>query len=536
MSDRARSPIVIDRRKFLLGAGSLAMFAGLRPGRLWAAPKFDAYPFALGVASGDPLPDGFVIWTRLAPKPLEEHAGMPMLAVPVRWEIAEDERFASVVRSGESIARPELGHSVHVEVDGLRPRRPYWYRFHVEGQPPSPAGTARTAPAAGAVVDRLRIGVAGCQHWEGGHFTAFRHLSQEPELDAIFHYGDYIYEGRGNASKFVLDAAGKPIARQHVGQEIYTLDDYRRRHAQYKSDPDLQAAHAAAAFLPTWDDHEIDNNWAGPDDQDGTPPEVFALRRFAAMQAWYENMPVRRSLFPRVDGGLSMHRRLDYGRLLRVHLMDTRQYRTKQRCDATMSRLGRPCRQPDEAGAEQIIGAAQERWLAQGLGGGFGWHLLAQQVMMMPFTYPRNRGAGQLNTDSWSGYPQARQRVVDLVAQRAQGNVVVATGDVHKHHVGVVPRDAHDPTSEALATEFVTTSIASGGDGSDIPDGWENVLSDNPHTRMFSDRRGYQVFDIGRKVWHTDVVAIDRISRPGGTKSVIARFAVENGRPGAEKA
>lgn len=529
--------VVIDRRRFLLGAGGLAMFAGLQPGRLWAAPKFSAYPFALGVASGDPWPDGFVIWTRLAPEPLEEHAGMPMLAVPVRWEVAEDERFARVVGKGESIARPELGHSVHVEVAGLRPGRPYWYRFHVEGQPPSPAGTVRTAPAAGAAVDRLRIGVAGCQHWEGGYFTAFRHLSQEPELDAVFHYGDYIYEHGGNAGKFVLDDAGNPVARRHVGQEIYTLDDYRRRHAQYKSDPDLQAAHAAVAFLPTWDDHEIDNNWAGREDQDGTPSEVFALRRFAAMQAWYENMPVRRALFPRMDGGgLSMHRRIDYGGLLRVHLMDTRQYRTRQRCDPGLLRRGRACRPVDDAGEEQIIGAAQEQWLAQGLDGGFRWHLLAQQVMMMPFTYPKTRAAGRLNTDSWSGYPEARQRVLDLLAQRTQGNVVVATGDVHKHHVGVVPRDPADPASAAVATEFVTTSIASGGDGSDMPDGWDEVLSDNPHTRMFSDRRGYQVFDIGRKTWHTDVVALDRISRPGGRKRVIARFAVEHGRPGAEDA
>ncbi|WP_202843395.1 alkaline phosphatase D family protein [Luteimonas saliphila] len=526
----------LDRRKFLLGASAMALFAGLGPaGRLWASPAFRGDPFALGVASGDPFPGGFVIWTRLAPEPLAGNGGMPMVAVPVLWEVAEDDRFDRIVRRGEAIARPELGHSVHVEVDGLRPRRPYWYRFHVASQATSPVGTVRTAPQAGAAVDRLRIGVAGCQHWEGGYFTAYRYLSEEPELDAVFHYGDYIYEGAGKPGKSVVDAAGNRIARQHAGDEIYTLDDYRRRYAQYKTDPDLQAAHAAAAFLSTWDDHEIDNNWASANDQDGVPPEVFALRRHVAMQAWYENMPVRRAQFPRTDG-LTMHRRLDYGSLLRVHLMDTRQYRTRQRCDASLLAKMRPCRPQDEPGEEQVIGQAQERWLTQGLEGDFGWNLLAQQVMMMPYTYPGSRAAGPLNTDSWSGYPQARQRLVDLIAQRRLGNVVVATGDVHKHHAGVIPSNTQDLLSTPVATEYVTTSIASGGDGDDIPETWENVLAENPHTALLNNRRGYQLFDIDRERWRTDVVAVDRVSAAGGRKRIVARLATEQGRPGVERA
>jgi alkaline phosphatase D len=527
-------PIPLDRRKFLLGAGSLVLFAGLQPGRLWAAPEFCGYPFALGVASGEPAADGFVIWTRLAPRPLEENGGMPMLGVAVQWDVAEDPGFRRIVRKGEAIARPELGHSVHVEVDGLKPSRPYWYRFSAEGQPPSPVGRARTTPAIGEKPKQLRIGVAGCQHYEAGLYTAYRHLSQEPELDAVFHYGDYIYEGRGKDDKFVIDAAGNRMARQHVGDEIYTLNDYRRRYAQYKSDPDLQTAHAAAAFLMTWDDHEFDNNWAGENDQDGAPPEVFALRRAVAMQAWYENMPVRRAQFPTAQG-IRMFRRIDYGRLLRVHLMDTRQYRSKQRCDPSM--IGRkPCRPLDEQGPEQIIGDAQEAWLGEGLKEDFGWHLLAQHVMMMPYRYPENRAAGAINTDSWSGYPQARERVVDLIERRAKGNVIVATGDVHKHHAGVIPRDPNDLTSKPVAAEFVATSIASGGDGSDMPKGWENVLAENPHNVLFNDRRGYQVFDIGRDEWKTSVIAVDRITEAGGKKSVVAKLAVERGKPEIEKA
>ncbi len=523
----------LNRRKFLLGASAMAIFTGLGPiGALSAAPRFVRDPFALGVASGDPLADGCVLWTRLAPEPLAEHAGMPMLAVPVRWEVAEDERFDRIVRQGEALARPELGHSVHVEVGGLRPHRRYWYRFHAGSDATSPTGTVRTAPAPGARVDRLRIGVAGCQHWETGHFTAYRHLAGEHDLDAVFHYGDYIYEGAGRSPSF---AGGARIVRSHAGGEIYSLDDYRRRYAQYKTDPDLQAAHAAAAFLSSWDDHEIDNNWTAALDQDGVPSEVFLLRRQAAMQAWYENMPVRRAQFPRPDG-LTMHRRLDYGGLLRVHVLDTRQYRSKQRCDATLLARQRPCRGGSEGGDGQVIGMDQERWLSEGLDGDAHWHLLAQQVMLMPFIYPDSRPAGPLNTDSWSGYPQARRRLVDEIAKRRAGNVIIATGDVHKHHAGVVPSDPDDLASAPVATEYVTTSIASGGDGHDVPPGWDGVPSQNPHTALLSDRRGYQLFEIDAKQWRTDVVAVDKVSERGGGKRIVAKLVTEHGRPGVMRA
>ncbi|MDH5835223.1 alkaline phosphatase D family protein [Luteimonas kalidii] len=525
----------LDRRAFLRGAAAMALFAGLGPvGSLRAAPGFRTDPFALGVASGDPAPDGAVLWTRLAPEPLAPAGGMPMHAVPVQWEVAEDARFGRIAARGEAIARPELGHSVHVEVAGLQPQRPYWYRFHAGGAS-SRVGQVRTTPHATAAAERVRIAVAGCQHWEAGCFTAYRHLAGEPALDAVFHYGDYIYEGAGKPGKSIVDADGRRVERRHVGDEIYTLDDYRRRYAQYKTDPDLQAAHAAVAFLHTWDDHEIDNNWASAHDQDGVPAEIFALRRHAAMQAWYEHMPVRRAQFPRADG-LTMHRRIDYGRLLRVHLMDTRQYRTQQRCDPSLLAKGRACRPLDEAGDEQMLGPAQERWLAQGLSGGSAWNLLAQQVMVMPFRYPASRAGGPLNTDAWSGYPQARQRLLALIAQRAPGSTVIATGDVHKHHAGVVPSNPDDLLATPVAAEYVTSSIASGGDGDDLPATWEQVPSENPHTALLNNRRGYQVFDIDRRTWRTDVVAVDRVSVAGGARRLVARLATERGRPGVEAA
>ena len=530
--------MTIERRTLITAAGGLALFAGLTGSRTWAQAlaikSLGAYPFTLGVASGDPAPDGFVIWTRLATRPLEHGGGMPMRAVPVGWEVAEDEGFTRIVASGGELARPELGHSVHVEVGGLKPAARYWYRFSAAGEM-SGVGTVRSAPAAGARTDRLRLGVAGCQHYEAGLFTAYRHLSQEPDLDAIFHYGDYIYEGAAGKTCPVTGVGPdrrKTCFREHVGDEIYTLDDYRRRYAQYKTDPDLRAAHASAAFLSSFDDHEVDNNWAGDDDQDATPRELFRLRRFAAMQAWYENMPVRRAQFP-TAGLLRMHRRIDYGDLIRVHVLDTRQYRSGQICGAEAGDRCLPIADPSRP---SIIGPAQQAWLEEGLGNRMRWNLLAQQVMVMPLLYPASRAAGRTNLDSWSGYPASRERLVRAIQDRKLTNVVIATGDVHQHHAGVVPvrDDAWD--GPAVATEFVSSSISSGGDGVVLADSWKDVPAENSHCRLFDARRGYQVFDIGRDNWRTDVRVVDRVTTPGGALSTAARFVVERGRPALEVA
>ncbi|MFC3580387.1 alkaline phosphatase D family protein [Sphingomonas hylomeconis] len=517
----------LDRRALLKATGQLAIFAGLSSQAGWAAP-LASYPFTLGIASGDPAPDGFVLWTRLAPRPLEPGSGMPMKVVAVQWQVAEDSAFTRIVRSGEAAARPELGHSVHIEVAGLQPSRPYWYRF-VAGADMSPAGTVRTAPAPGAPVDRVRIGLAGCQNYAAGYFTAYRHLAEESDLDAIFHYGDYIYEGGADSGCPKIN--GKPACvRLHDGDELYSLDAYRRRYALYKLDSDLQAAHRAAAFLSTYDDHEVDNNWAGAWDQDGTPPEIFLLRRYAAMQAWYENMPVRRAQLP-AAGQIQMFRRIDYGDLLRVHLLDTRQYRTDQPCEPQEKTA---CRPATNRSSVQIIGTAQEKWLGQGMSPAFRWNLLAQQVMVMPFTYPGTRAAGTANLDSWNGYPEARARLIASIQARRLSNVVIATGDVHKHHAGVLPSRPDDLSSAPVATEFVGSSISSGGDGSDMPTGWDRALADNPHTKLVSDRRGYQLFDIGRKEWRTDVIAVDRVSTHDGARRTIASFVTVPERPGLE--
>jgi alkaline phosphatase D len=514
----------LDRRKLLTAAGGMVLFAGLgTSGRVWAQPIFPDYPFQLGVAAGDPLPNGFVIWTRLAPKPLQEHGGMPSLGVAVRWEVSEDEHFARIVRSGDTIARPELAHSVHVEVAGLQPWRRYWYRFVVAGAEASPVGRARTAPAAGDLPARVRIASAGCQNYPAGWYDAWRHLSEEPELDAVFHYGDYIYEGGPNSAVEIRDAAGKLFERRHVGNEIYSLDDYRRRYAQYKSDPHLRAAHAAAAFISSFDDHEVDNNWAAAYDQDGTAPELFALRRAVAMQAWYEHMPVRRAQFP-APKGLTMFRRLDYGRLLRMHVLDTRSYRNDQLCGESGPSN---CRNQDGPDAT-LLGTIQESWLGDGLVNGARWNLLAQQIRVMPFLRPNMTGVDVLgSTDQWAGYPAARARLVKTIMDRKLTNVIVATGDAHVHNVGLVPVRDEALDGPAAAVEFLATSITSGGDGSpNLPAGPSVMDGRNPHLALHVTQRGYQMFDVTPDEWRTDVKVLDRVQSPGGTLSSRAKFVV----------
>lgn len=510
----------IDRRRLLASMGLLGGCTVLSA-PAFANPVRD-YPFTLGVASGDPWPDGFVIWTRLASRPLEPGSGMSSGIYIANWEVADDERFRNVVRKGSTEAMPELGHSVHVDLGELEPSRPYWYRFNIDGHA-SPVGRAKTAPLAASAVDRVRIGVAGCQNYEHGFFTAYKYMAGE-NLDAIFHYGDYIYEG----------AAGRrgdiPVVRQHVGPEPVRIEDYRLRHALYKLDPDLQAAHASAAFLMTYDDHEIDNNWAADKDQDGTDPALFLVRRFAAMQAWYENMPVRRAQFPR-DGGIQMFRRLDYGKLLRVHLLDTRQYRDDQVCEAPGQKN---CRDAATLQSGQILGERQQQWLGNGLDTERAWNLIAQQVIVMPYDREGDSGDLDLGGDSWRGYPESRRRLVRSIQDKQLSNVVIATGDVHQNIVGYVPARDEELDRNQVAIEFVCTSISSLGDGRDVkvrgPD-WRPIIARNPNLLLANGQRGYHVFNVTPNEWRTDIMKVDKVSDHSGQLSRLASFTIESGSP-----
>jgi alkaline phosphatase D len=343
-------------------------------------------------------------------------------------------------------------------------------------------------------------------------------------LDAIFHYGDYIYEGRQGRKTDI------PTIRDHIGPEPETLAQYRMRHTQYRLDPDLQAAHAACAFLMTYDDHEVDNNWAGKIDENGTDPEKFVLRRFAAMQAWYENMPVRAAQLPQADG-IQMFRRLDYGSLLRIHLMDTRQYRDDQFCT---SEAKEHCRK-EGLDSGLLLGNRQHQWLHDGLDNRFGWNLIAQQVVVMPYN-GRTNGAGEneIAADSWMGYPESRRRLVSAIQAKQISNAVIATGDVHQNIVGYLPANDQEPDRNQVATEFVCTSISSLGDGRDIKvrgADFRKIIAGNPNVLFANGQRGYQVFSISPTEWRTDIMKVDKVSDQTGKLSRLAGFTMERGSP-----
>lgn len=501
------------------------------PRNLDKNPKFIASPFTLGVASGDPEPDGFVIWTRLAPTPLDEAGGMPLKPMYVVWEVAEDEKLTRVVARGQELAHPELAHSVHVEVAGLKADRPYWYRFRVGGYE-SPIGRGQTLPAPGAQIDRVRFAAAGCQHYEEGYYTAWRAIAQEP-VDFVFHYGDYIYEGK-DSGPGIKQMNGRPfkVLRRHVGPECYSLDEYRRRYAQYKTDEDLQAAHAATSWFVSFDDHEVDNNWAGDTDQDGTPPDVFLFRRAVAMQAYYEHMPLRRRSLPN-GSHMQMYRSARYGNLLNVFVLDTRQYRSDQAYGDKDVAQGKDVWSPQRT----MMGKQQEQWLFNGLAqSDTRWNLLAHQVMMLNLAQ-RHSAQSELtySMDQWSGYLYSRKRLLDFVQQHCPGNVVNITGDAHRHFAGDLLVNGDD--KKPVSVEFLATSITSGSDGVGDNDHFsQSVRQENPWLKATTDKRGYVLCDIDRDHWRGDLKIIDKVMEQNGTLSTYASFVTERGNPGLQRA
>ncbi|OYD96193.1 alkaline phosphatase [Nostoc sp. 'Peltigera membranacea cyanobiont' 210A] len=505
------------RRNFLLGAGFLT---GLTIASQWhpvlASSRFSGYPFSLGVASGDPLPDGVVIWTRLAPNPLSG-GGMPLVNVPVRWQVALDENMKRVVRRGTVLATPELAHSVHVDVRGLNPDRWYWYQFQV-GKEVSPIGRTRTAPASYSYTQQLNFAFVSCQDWQNGYYTAYRHLAEE-NLDLVVHLGDYIYE--------YGPQSGGP--RQHNSPEIITLKDYRDRHALYKTDPNLQAAHAAFPWIVTWDDHEVDNNYANLIPEDNQTQEAFRKRRANAYQAYYEHMPLRQSSLPKGPDTL-LYRRLTFGNLAEFNVLDTRQYRTNQPCD---DGLKPRCPQAFDTNAT-MTGSEQEQWLRKGLDQSRSrWNVIAQQTMLAEYNFNSSPGVGVFNVDQWDGYVAARNRLLSFLNQRQPSNPVVITGDIHSSWVHNLKLDFNNPNSPTVGTEFVGTSITS-----DFPTSFiapsQAALINNPHTKFFDGAyRGYVRCNLTPKRWQSDYRVVSSIVDMNASVKTLASFVVQNGQPGA---
>ncbi|SDR14912.1 alkaline phosphatase D family protein [Actinopolyspora saharensis] len=514
-----------DRRTLLstaLGAAALGSGTGraaaLAPGAGHDGTRDRGNPFNLGIASGDPSPDGFVLWTRLAHEPLAEdgRGGMPDRVIDVDWQIAEDEGFRRVVRSGTEQALPARAHSVHVEPTGLKPDREYYYRFRV-GRHTTRTGRTRTAPAPGAPSSSLTVCTASCAAWEHGFFTAYRRIAEE-EPDLVLHLGDYIYE-LGHLQYPVLSG----IARDVAGSEARTLADYRRRYAQYRTDPDLQLAHAVAPWVVVWDDHELDNNWAGQHPE--LPQLGFDERRAASFRAYYENMPLRSAAKPQ-GTDMRLYRRIEWGGLANFHVLDTRQYRDDQACGGLVGPCG-----AESAPERSITGDRQENWLLDGLRrSGARWDLLAQQVM-----FARNDTLdGPLTStsmDTWDGYTASRGRITRGWIEAGVRNPVVLTGDIHEHYAADLRTDYTDPASEVVGSELVTTSVTSGGDAE------EDEFTgdpDNPHIRFHSGMRGYLRTRITPEELRADFRVLPYVSRAGAPVDTKASFAVADGVPGLQ--
>ena len=506
-------------RRSLLGLGLGVTLATAAPLFVRHALAADVPRFALGLASGQPQAQGMVLWTMLTGPDLPAQ-------VPVLWEVAEDEAFTRSAARGTETALADDHHSVHAEATGLKPERWYWYRFSALGQQ-SMAGRTRTAPAPEATVARLNFAIASCQRWDVGHFAAWRDAAAEA-LDLVVFLGDYIYE---NAS------AKNNTLRRHEGGKASTLADYRQRYAQYKSDPALQAAHATCPWLLVWDDHEVDNDYAGVQGQDLQPD--FAAQRAAAYRAYWEFMPFPKTARP-VGGAMRIVQRLDWGRLARIHLLDDRQYRDVQVCpkpgkggSRTVSVAECPAlRNPQRT----LLGAEQERWLADSWTTQRPWNLLAQQTLMARFAWtdPAGAAGGSYWTDGWDGYAPARQRLLGVVAEKKVPGVVVLGGDVHANYVADLKLDFDDAKSAAVASEFCGTSITSLGLAQERVDA---ARAFNPHVHHArADQRGYMLFELTPTQLQADLRVLADARDAASAVGSQGRFVVQAARPGVQRA
>ena len=527
-------PTPLTRRRAL--AHLSRMSAGLALGALFAPPVGSSRgeplprwpgtwgdPFALGVASGQPRPDSVVLWTRLAPQPLLPLGGLPPMAITVRWQLALDEQFGQVVQEGEHEAVPEHAFSVHVQVGGLPPAQRYFYRFIV-GDAVSRTGRTRTAPAKDAPVDRLRLALASCQHYEHGRFAVHREIA-ERDLDFVLFVGDYIYETHSTSVQVRLHEAPPPL----------DLDGYRARHATYKLDADLQAAHAAHPWVLAWDDHEVRNDYAGDQSTGNFAPGEFLRLRTAAYKAYFEHMPVAPDQLP-LDGTMRMHDRFTWGQLAQLWTLDGRQYRSAQACGVPGEAHGRLLWHCNEMAdpPRTLLGTAQEQWLARGLADSpHTWKLLAQGTQMSAWglSLPFMRG---VYSDGWDGYPAARTRLLQHVHDAHVANVVSLGGDVHRHVAASLRLAPNDPASPVLVSEFVTSSITTRGLPEPVMQAVRRSNPDLLHAR--SDERGYALIEATPGLMQCEFRATAFPVAEQARLHTQARYAVEAGHPGPQRA
>jgi alkaline phosphatase D len=467
-------------------------------------------PFTLGVASGDPSNTSVVLWTRLALDPLAGGA-MPPDDVEVTWEMSRDEGFAEIEHEGFEIATAAYAHSVHAIAS---PDPGDWYfRFHAAGFT-SPVGVTRTAPAPGTTVDSLRFASASCQNYQAGFYVAHRDIAAQKPDFCVF-LGDYIYEG--GAAEVGVDEN----VRTHGTPEIRTLDEYRNRYGLYKSDPDLQAAHAVCPWFVTWDDHEVENNYAGLTPQDVADQPTFAERRQLAYQAWWEHQPVALPP-PGVEGDYVIYRASTWGDLLGLSMLDTRQYRSDQACGSPELSTEPPCPETFDA-ARTMLGDEQEAWLFEQLHAQQTvWHMLGQQVVFGDVTL----NGAVLNYDQWDGYPGQRNRIVQRFGDEQIPNVVVLTGDIHFAGTGTI-RTGDRATGPSVGVEFVATSISSGGD---INPDLTPVIKGFPFILDVElEHRGYILHTVTPAQWSAEYRMVESVKTPESPMFVHNTYVVDAG-------
>ncbi|MEU9402067.1 alkaline phosphatase D family protein [Streptomyces sp. NPDC048242] len=540
---QALNSLAPSRRSVVKAAAATAALAGPLAAALPARAATAAPVFAHGVASGDPLPDGVLLWTRVTPTPEALPGSGVGPDTEVSWVVARDKALTSVVATGSTTATAAADHTVKADIRGLAPATDYWFRFS-SGGTDSPVARTRTAPAPDANVAGLRFGVVSCANWEAGYFSPYRHLAARGDLDAWLHLGDYIYE-YGTGEYGTRDKVVRPHAPTH---EILTLADYRVRHAKYKTDPDLQALHLKAPVVAIWDDHEFaDNAWSGgaanhTEGAEGT----WSARQAAAKQAYFEWMPVR----PAVAG--TTYRRLRFGKLADLSLLDLRSFRSQQAATASGA-----VDDPDRT----LTGRAQLDWLKAGLkASDTKWRLVGNSVMISPFSVgslsadllrPLAKLLGlpqegiALNTDQWDGYTDDRRELLAHLRTNAIGNTVFLTGDIHMAWANDVPYDAGTyPLSASAATEFVVTSLTSDNldDIVKVPEGTVSAIAApviraaNRHVHWVdTDRHGYGVLDITADRAQMDYYVISDRADPNATSAWTRSYRTRNGTQTVER-
>lgn len=503
----------MERRSFLQKS-LIGLSTAPLASRLAAGVPLPANPFTLGIASGEPGRDNAILWTRLAPQPDRADGGMPPVDVAVHWEVARNADMSAVVQRGQSMASPDLAHSVHVELQDLEPNRHYWYRFATATHQ-SPVGRTKTLPANTDPSSTIRFVTASCQNYTHGHFHAYAHMLAE-QPDFVMHLGDYLYD----------TAFGETFRLHETDAPPRTLQDYRRRHALYKGDPQLQQAHAQLPFFVT-----IDNHDAVEDAEPGN-----ASQRAAAYQAWYEHMPVRGY------GGIGantfeLHRKISIGDLLQISLLDARQYRdTKAPCtgpfdaDYGFGNYREYC-SIERSENRSMLGARQEQWLTEQLRNNrCAWNVIASPGPFLPFTY-RHQDKDLHYIGAWDAYPANRRRAAAALRAAQHGHPLVLSGDVHSFWA-VDGRQVERTSDRVPVVELVTSSISANWPAP-LAQPVTNNLKTNPQVGFYEPgHRGYLLHTVQADTWTAQARGLDSVTDPESAIRTIAQFSIANGSPG----